>query len=398
MTASNGYDYRALRRDGRVEAGTLAAQSSLDALEALRRQGLLPIEMRLVETQRERRTPLSAADLALGLRMLADLLEAGLPMNRALHTLTDVAPSSWQIILPHLEESVREGKSLGGAFRDAPAEIPPLIIGMTLAGEIAGDVGAAVRRAADVTESVAETRAAIRAALAYPVVLAIAGSGAIALMVGVVVPRFAAILGDLGQALPRSTQLVMGGAAAARSAFLPVIAAGVVLGVALRALTASEEGRRRWHSALLRVPLIGTVRNASATARTTFTLATLLETGVPLRQAIRLAARASGDAEIGARVLAAGSRIETGHPMARALRETEAVTPLATRLAQAGEESGRLASMLRHAAKLEQQRGDRITQTAVRLLEPALILAFAGIVALVAAALLQAVYAVRPTA
>ncbi|MGH7679633.1 MAG: type II secretion system F family protein, partial [Gemmatimonadaceae bacterium] len=144
------------------------------------------------------------------------------------------------------------------------------------------------------------------------------------------------------------------------------------------------------------VPLLATVRHASGTARASFTLATLLETGVPLRQAIPFAARASGDGALRARVMEAGARIESGQTIARALGETRAFTPLGIRLVQAGEESGKLSAMLRHAAKLEQERSDRLVRTVVRMLEPALILVFAGLVAVIAAALLQAVYAVRP--
>jgi general secretion pathway protein F len=188
----------------------------------------------------------------------------------------------------------------------------------------------------------------------------------------------------------------MNSANAIRAGFLPITGCCVALAIALRAWTATEAGRLRWHAALLRVPFIGAIRRASATARATFTLATLLETGVPLRAAIPFAAKASGDASLSSRIIAAGGRVESGQPIAQAMRDTEALTPLAVRLVQAGEESGHLAPMLRHAAKLEQERSDRITRTAVKLLEPALILMFAGIVALVAAALLQAVYSVRP--
>lgn len=398
MTSPSGYAYRAVRPDGKIERGTLAASSTSDAISTLERQGMFAIDVRLVELARERRTSIPDSDLALGLRMLADLLDAGMPVTRALHTLAEVAPASWRRMLPSLLAAVQEGKSLGAALRDAPAAIPPLVIGMTLAGEVGGNVGAAIRRAAELTESVAHTRAAVRAALAYPVILALTGTGTIALMVGVVIPRFAAILADLGQSLPLSTRMVMRAALLTREAFLPAFVVLLLLGVGVRAWVGTERGRRSWHGALLRTPLIGTIRRASATARSAFTLATLLETGVPIRSAIPFAARASGDAEVAARIIAAGSRVESGHSIGQALRETDAFTPLAVRLTQAGEQSGHLASMLKHAAKLEQERSERIMRAMVRLLEPALILVFAGVVALVAAALLQAVYAVRPTA
>lgn len=396
MTTAARFAYHAVRGDGSVERGTLDAATVADARATLERRAMLALEITPVDALR-RRSALPPADLALGLRVLADLIEAGLPMTRALHTLSELAPESWRAVLPDLRESVREGKSLAAALRDAPVEIPALVIGMTMAGEAAGDLGAAVRRAADVTEAGAETRAAVRAALAYPALLAVAGTGAIAIMVGVVIPRFALILGDLGQTLPRSTRFVMEASLALRSAFLPFITAVTVAAVLARAWMATPDGRRRAHTLLLGVPLIGTVRRAAGAARTAFTLAALLETGVPFRAAMRLAGRAGGDAALEHRLSQAAERIEAGQPIARALADTESATPLVVRLVQAGEESGRLAGMLRHAAKLEQQRAERITKASVRLIEPALVLVFAGVVAIVAAALLQAVYAVRPT-
>lgn len=398
MPAAGGFTYRALRGDGSVARGRLDAPSRADAVATLERRGMLALEVTQVRSARDRRHEIPTADLALGLRLLGDVLDAGLPVARALHVLGEVAPKSWANILPHLRESIREGKSLGVALRDSPAEVPPLVVGMVIAGEIAGNVSVAVRRAAEVTEAMAETKSAIRNALAYPALLAVAGTGAIGLMVGVVIPRFAVILGDLSQSLPASTRFVLSAAQVARDAALPAAILIALIAVALRAWTSTRKGQLHMHDALLRLPLVGPLRRATATARTSLTLATLLETGVPLRQSMVFAAQACGDAAVESRVRMAAQRVESGFSIAAAVRETNAFTPLALRLVQAGEESGRLASMLRHAARIEQDRSERATKTAVRLLEPVLILLFAGIVALVAAALLQAVYAVRPTA
>jgi type II secretory pathway component PulF len=109
------------------------------------------------------------------------------------------------------------------------------------------------------------------------------------------------------------------------------------------------------------------------------------------------AARASGDASLTRRILTARESVVQGRRPSDALSEEAALTPTAVRLARAGEETGRLAAMLSHAAALERERAESMVRSAVRLLEPALILVFGGLVALVAAALLQAIYSVRPT-
>jgi general secretion pathway protein F len=396
MTEIAVYRYRAARPDGTLESGRIDAASSAAATQLLTGRGLLPVTVRVEAGRREHRRSLSAADLALGLRVLADLLESGLPMTRALRAFEGLAPGSWKAALPHLQRAIKEGDSLAAALSSAPVEIPPLVVGLARAGEAGQGVAPAVRRAAEIAETAAATRAAVRAALAYPIVLAVAGAGSVGVLLGVVLPRFAAVLADIGQGLPPSTRFVMSAAAAARAGFVPALLTAAALLAAWRAWIATGQGRAQWHACLLAVPILGAGRLAGATARVAWALAALLESGVSMPVALKLAAEAAGDAAVERRLLRARDQITAGAPLARALAESGALTTTAVRLAQAGVESGRLAAMLAHAAKLEQGRSERITRSAVRALEPALILVFATIVALVAAALLQAVYSVRP--
>ncbi|HEX9485260.1 MAG TPA: type II secretion system F family protein [Gemmatimonadaceae bacterium] len=377
--------------------GVLLATSELQARTDVEERGFLVLTVQHRGPARSRRERLSSRDLSIGLRILADLLAAGMPMSRVLAAFRDLAPAGWRPALPHLEQAVREGRTLARALADAPIEIPPLVIGIAEAGEAGTGVSDAIRRAAELTETSEALRGAVRAALAYPIVLATAGSASIGVLVGVVIPRFAAILADLGQVLPPSTRFVMHASTVLRAAFLPALVVCAVAIALHNAWISRPTGRMQWHSFLLRMPGLGSVRRSAATARVTSSLATLLDSGVPVRRAIVLSARAAGDAAIAHRLSAAGERIAAGQGIAISFGETDALTPLALRLIRAGEESGRISSMMAHAAKLEQEHADRTMRTAVRLLEPLLIVSFAAIVALVAASLLQAVYSVRPT-
>jgi general secretion pathway protein F len=392
----NVFAFHAVASNGSIERGTLDAESANEARDTLTGRGLLVVSLESKGPRRERREPVSAADLALGLRILANLLESGLPVTRALHAFDDLAPRSWRGALPVIRQRVREGKSLAAAMAEAPLQIPALVIGIAQAGEAGTGIGPAVRRAAELTEATAEMQAAVRSALAYPIVVAAAGVCAIAVLITVVLPRFARILADLGQALPPSTQLVLRGADVARALLLPTTVVAVVAFAAWRTWAGTARGRVQWHAFLLSVPGIGTVRRLTATARMAHSLAALLESGVPIAAALGHAARASGDAEIEVRLLAARATINSGQPLSQALSDTRAVSPTTAKLVRAGEESGRLPAMLTHAAKIEQQRADQVVKTAVRMLEPMLLLTFASVVALIAAALLQAIYSVRP--
>lgn len=343
-----------------------------------------------------RRASISSTDLGLGLRILADLMEAGLPMSRALHAFEDLAPPAWKSALPSIQQSVKEGRGFASALVNAPLDIPSLTIGILQAGESGTGLVPAVRRAADVAESIAANRAAIRSALAYPFVVAIAGFGAIGVLMTVVLPRFALVLADLGQQLPASTRMVLAAATFARAAFVPLLIVVGAGGMLMRGWLQTRAGRERWHRIMLSLPVLGDVRRAAATGRVASSLAALLDIGVPISRALEHSARASGDAEIERCVLVARADILRGEAISKAFERIGAMTPVAIRLARAGEQSGRLSGMLAHAARMEQDRADRAVKAAVRMLEPILLLGFALLVAVVAASLLQAIYSVRP--
>ena len=392
------FAYRAADASGTIENGVVDARSARDAREIIMSRGLYLLEIERREPRSERREPLPVADLALGLRMLADLLESGLSMSRALHAFEELAPRGWRPALPHIRQSVREGRTFASALASAPIAIPGLVIGIAQAGEAGSGLGFAIRRAADLMEAAAEMRSSIRSALAYPIIVAAAGLISVGVLMTVVLPRFARILADLGQTLPPSTRLVIQSAAIVRASLVPATIAAVVGAAAWKAWVQTSSGRQSWHRLLLRLPLLGAVRRAAAVARMAHSLSALLESGVTIASALVLAGRATADAEIEARLAAARAGVNTGEPLSRALETNGAATPTVVRLVRAGEESGRLAAMLGHAAKIEQERADRIVRTAVRMLEPMLLLTFASIVAIIAAALLQAIYSVRPAA
>ncbi len=391
------FAYEAWSAAGGVVRGTVHTSSRADAKRALSDRGLMPITVS-ESTGTQRLTALPVGDLALGLRIMADLMDAGLSVGRALKTFEELAPPGWRAALPSMQQSIREGSGLATALAAAPVAIPPVVIGIAQAGEAGQGIGPAIRRAAELMESAAATRSAVRAALAYPVVLAVAGMLAIGVLIGVVLPRFAVILSDLGQGLPPATRFVIATTGAVRAGFVPFTIAAIVSVGLWRGWVATPTGRITWCEWMLRIPFIGTIRFCAASARASHTLAALLISGVPIGTATRFAALASGDAAIEHRLQQTRQRVTGGAALSRAASELQALTPTAARLIRSGEESGRMGEMLQHAARIDQERSDRMLQTSVRLLEPLLVFVFAAIVAVVAAALLQAVYSVRPSA
>jgi general secretion pathway protein F len=395
MTHST-FVYSAHARDGRIHRGVIRALSRDAAAGALGERGLLVkrLDRQYAHPFWKARVPL--ADNAEGLRLLASMLEGGLPLSRAVDALADVAPRSWQHAAEGLKEAIREGRSLAASLSDAPLNLPPVVLGLIRAGESSNGLWRAVHGAAELLERQAATRAAISGALAYPIVLAASSVISAVVLGGFVLPRFAELISQLGQSVPTSTAFVLWIAQGLQQVWLLALIS-LSLGAAFWwQWRATENGRRAWHELLLRIPVVRDVRSAMTTARVTGAMAALYDAGVAMSAVVTLAAHAAGDAAIAARLEQARADIADGHPLSASLKRTRAVSPFAVRLVAAGERGGRLGALLAQASRLEDERGLRAVRRAVRLLEPSLILIFGLAVAVIAAALLQALYSVRP--
>lgn len=339
---------------------------------------------------------LSLAQQSLGLTLLADLLESGLPLTRSLLVFEQVAGDEWAPHVPKLVAGVREGRGLAQALDELHLGFPPATIGIVRAGESGSGVGRAVRRAATELEDADRRQSALRAAMAYPALVAVLGTALSIVLVTVVLPRFAETIATSGQDLPASTRWVL--AAATNIERWGGLVALLVLALAafVHNRLRSVDGRRQMDRLLLSVPLIGSIRWSRATARLTSTLGAMLESGVALRTGLKHATAAVGDDEIGARLVAARARMDAGESLASALKAEQVVSRPILQLVAAGADTGRLPSMLAFAARLEQRTSDHRIQWLTRMVEPTLILGFAGMVGIIALAMLQAIYSVKP--
>ena len=397
MSERLDWAFKAVRRNGKLETGVVQAPSRDAAVALVGGRGAFVIDVSAQPQSALRHRQVGADDLALGLGALATLLNAGIPVARALGVLDDLVPPSWLAALPELRHRIEQGERFAEALEASPLPFPSHVIGIIQAGEAGSGLAAAVESAAQLLETRAANRAALRNALAYPAILAVAGSASVALLVGVVLPRFATLLADAGQTLPLSTRLVLALGAIAHAAWIPGLVSIVGAFALWRTWLTRPDARTRWHELLLSAPLVGDIRRSAAAANACSTLAALLDAGVPLAAALPHAARATGDGAVEARLLSARKRIGRGERISSALEAEGALTPTVVRLVRIGEETGRLPSVLGRAAQVESNHAFQRLQRLIRIVEPALILLFGGLVMLVAAALMQAIYGLRPS-
>ena len=395
LPAVTAYAYRAARTDGAIVAGAIEAAGEAQATATLVDRGLYVVALCPAET--ERRAAASRRDLAMTFRGIAALVSGGVPLERAVAAAEPLARGALRQTLVAARDRLREGEGLAQALAGAGrGVIPDTVLGMIRAGERGSQLGAALEHVATHLEQEAELVARVRQALTYPFLLAVAGLASVLVIGTVVVPRFATILGDLGQELPVATRLLVSGSQLLSRLWIPLVAMGGLLVWGAAEWIRRPAGRRRLDEILLVLPALGAVRLALATARVGRALGGMLQAGMPLLPALDAAGEAAGDLAIADRLARARERVVQGVSLTTSLERQNTLTQSALHLFAVGESSGRLGEMALRAGDMAAQEAERGLRTLVTVLEPALIVAFGGLVAFTAAALLQAVYSLRP--
>jgi general secretion pathway protein F len=390
------YRYRAARADGAIVAGVIDASSAGEAAAVLTDRGLFPVGLEVSTDAGGRRRAASRRDLAIVFQSLASLVDAGVPLERAVGASDAVARGALGAVLVDARTALREGKSLSQALATQPGVVPSVVLGMLRAGERGSALPRTLAHVARHLDQEAELVARVRQALAYPLLLAMTGTASLVVIGSVIVPRFAALLGDAGQTLPVATRVLLAGSALVSRGWLAGLTVAAAVAVATQVWWGRPRSHETVHTALLAVPLLGPLRHALATARVGRALGGMLQAGMPLLPALDAAREAAGDVAVGARLGRARERVTTGESLTPALAREAALLPASLQLFAVGEASGRLGEMALRAGDLAAQEAERGLKTLVTLLEPGLIIGFGGLVAFVAAALLQAVYSLRP--
>ena len=394
---SAAFRYRAATGSGDLVEGVVQAQSVRDATESLRRQSLVPVSVESAARTPARTAPSSRSGrqdgVATAVRTLSMLLSAGLALERALEFVERHAShAEVAAAFRDIRADVQRGSMVSDAVRRQPL-LGSFAAAMVHAGEESGTLDQSLARLAGWLEQAAQLRAQVRNALLYPALMGIVAAIGVAVLLIVVVPRFVSILGDVGGTLPLSTRLLVGASRVAAGGWwiwLPLLGAAVFGG---RWWLRDADNRRRWHAARLGLPVLGSIERSAATARFASAFGVLLQGGAPMLRAMHVAREGVTNLSFAGALDGAAERIARGERVSESL--TGVLPPLAVELLAAGEESGRLAEMCSRVAEVLEESVGRSLHALVRMVEPALILAFGVVVGFIALAMLQAVYSVN---
>ena len=398
------FEYVALDEKGHQRKGFIDAPGVAAARQKLREENVYPVEINQAENRKE--TALSGAlkiniwqrvsanDVSIFTRQLSTLLGAGMPLVPSLSILMKQANNPLlKKSLAQIREQVNEGKSLTESMSNFPQIFPPFYLNMVRAGEASGTINLVLGRLADFSENQQTLMNKIRSALAYPLIMLFMGSAVIFLLMTFVVPKITGIFSDMHQTLPVITIIMITISNFLKSFWWLIL---ILLAAAIAAFkymtTGTEMGKRMWDNAKLKIPVWGQVNRKIAIARFSRTLATLLQSGVPLLAAMEIVRNVVNNILIGEAIRKAGKDVEEGKGLSGPLTQSGIFPPLVTEMIAVGEQSGSLENMLNRIATAYETEAQADIMVMTSLLEPAMIIVMALLVAFIVFSILLPIF------
>lgn len=384
------FTYTARNVDGKTVTGVLTADSQQHVLRALDEQSLFPVEVREGGKAQSalggKKRKVKPAKVAVIYSQFADLLRAGVPALRSLDVLhKQTSNPVLKEVLAEVREDLSSGDTLADAMEKHPNAFSPLHVSMIRAGEKGGFLEEVLSRIAIFTERQNELRNKLIGSMMYPAILMTVGGGIVVFLLVVVVPKVRSFLrGDL----PFMTQIVFAACDFLQKHGTAVAGVAVVLILLLVALFRSQAGRQALDKFQLKAPMMGKIVTLVAICRFCRILGTLLHNGVPILQSLKIARDSAGNRLLMGVIEDATESVRKGASLAAPLGKSNLFPLDIVDMIAVGEESNNLEHVLVTIADSYEARTARQIDLMVRLLEPLLLVAMAGIVAIIAVALL----------
>ena len=384
------FTYKALDARGMAAGGQVDSTDKAAAAAALRHRGLTVLDLNEMKRgigQIELGGRIKPKDLTIFSRQFATMVNSGLSMLRCLYVLEEQTQNKKLAkVVGAVRADVEAGISLSDSLEKHPKVFSRLYVSMVRAGEVGGILDTVLNRLATQLEKEDSIRRAVKSAMVYPVVI---GVFAILVLVGMVmflIPIFAGMYKELGDAqLPLLTRMMVGLSEIFRSWWGLVILGVIILLIWVVArLKRTEKGAMVWDRFKLRIPMgIGQIVRKLAIARFSRTLGTLISSGVPILQAIEITGQAAGNAVIEHAMKDVQQSVKEGEPITTPLEKVSVFPPMVTQMIAVGEETGSLDAMLGKIADFYEDEVNASIKSLTSIIEPILMLGVGIIVGIV---------------
>lgn len=385
MAKRKRFTYSARDLSGNIRSGTIMANDSTDVARRLQGMGLAPISVKAADAGERRAIGppkrIKAKHLAGFAKQFATMTDSGLPMVRTLNALLDQADHpEFQRVLPLVKADVEGGAPLSTSMAKYPRVFPPLMTSMIAAGEASGSLAVTMSRIADNYEKEARLRAKVFSAMLYPVIVLCLAIVMIIFMLIFIVPTFAEVFSNLGGELPLPTRMLMLASRVLTFAG-PFLLVGVIIFFFWWGKHKNDAKIRNKVDPLkLKIPILGKFSQKIALARFARTFSALLESGVPMLQAIEMVAKTSGNVIIAKALGNVREAVRSGRPLAAPMMQEPIFPSLVTQMVATGEETGSVVIMLEKVADYYDNEVETTADSLTSTLEPIMIVGLALVV------------------
>jgi general secretion pathway protein F len=392
------FAFEALSADGHTRKGTIEADSAKAARSLLRAQALVPLKVdALANTNTAdnadviffKRRVFSANALSVWTRQLAGLVSSGLPLERALASLsTEADREAERNLVARLRAEVNSGSTFAKALAEHPREFSTIYIAVIGAGEQSGQLAVVLEHLAQDLEDQQNLHAKLLGAALYPAIVSAVALGIVLFLMAYVVPQVASVFAGSKKALPFLTVVMLALSDMVRQYGGLVLVIGVAGIFAARQALKTPALRYRFDAAWLTLPIIGKLSRSFNAARFASTLAMLAAAGVPILKALQAATDTLSNHALRQDAQDALVAVREGAPLASALAQKKRFPGLLSMFARLGEQTGQLPLMLQRAAHQLSTEVQRKAMQLATLLEPLLIVVMGAVVMLIVLAVL----------
>lgn len=395
------FEYVALDARGRRKKGVREGDSRRQVRQALRDTGLTPLSVDVAEEgARGSRwmfpRGMSALDQALFTRQVATMISAGLPVEEALDGVAgQIEKRRARAMIMTVRTRVREGHSLAAALSEFPSTFSDMYRSTVAAGEQSGHLDAVLENLADYTEASFESRRSVEMALFYPIVLLAFAILIVGALLIYIVPDIVRVFEDTGGELPMLTRFMIGLSEFLQSYVWVLLAGVVVVWFGIRRLLARPEIRLQWDRQKLSLPLLGRIARGGNASRYANTLSILTSSGVPLVEAMHIAAEVVSNQWLKRGLSDAVRQVSEGSSLRVALESCGHFPTMFLHMVASGESSGELDTMLRKVARFQQSEIERLTNALVRVFEPTMMVIMGLVVVMIVLAILLPILSIH---
>lgn len=383
------------RTNNKIVKSTLQAESEAEAAKLLMSRDLIPHEIKPEQGGGSLgflKNRVSTKDRVVFTRQLATLINAGLPLAKSLHTVQEQTENKrLKTMAQEIIASVEGGSSLADAFAKHK-EFDELFIALVAAGEVSGTLDQSLERVATQQEKDAEIASKVKGAMLYPGIVMVVIIGVIIFMLTTVVPQIETLYASLKQSLPFLTAIMVAMADFITGFWWVIIIALVLGGYYLRHYIETTSGRRQVDLLKLNLPLFGTMFRKLYMARFTRTGQTLLMSGVPMLEMLRIAGRSSGNVHVTEAIMRAADKVKTGKSLSSSIKDEEYILPLVPQMISIGEQSGTIDDMMGKAATFYENELDAAIRSISTAIEPILMVMLAVVAGGMVGAILLPIY------